>query len=86
MFRRICRSRILVLGQADARQVVHRQLDLAQCVGLEIVERDAVDERSCLSLFNPDEVRTSGSKVTSLHSRIERPASPHAVDRVIFVR
>ncbi|MCH2210073.1 MAG: sugar transferase [Fuerstiella sp.] len=86
MFRRIRRPRILVLGPVGARQVVRRQLDPAQFVGLEIIEREAVDETGGLRLFNPEEeVTVCESKVIPIHSRIDQPGSPHAVDRVILV-
>ena len=86
MFRHDRRPRILVLGPTGARQIIRRQLDVAQAVGLEIVDSPAgEDETNGLRVFKPQDGKDPEHPVAPIHSRIHQPHSPHAVDRVVFV-
>jgi lipopolysaccharide/colanic/teichoic acid biosynthesis glycosyltransferase len=87
MFRNTERPRVLVLGPADATNLIKRQLEVAQAVGLDVVEsHDISDARDGLRLFNPKETTNTETQPAPIHSRIHQPDSPNAVDRVVFVR
>lgn len=90
IFGRRRQPRILVLGPEDSAAILHRQIHVARAVGLEIVQGHNIseDQNRGLRLFDPDnspEPDTAEQR-TPIHSRIYHPDSPHAVDRVIFVR
>lgn len=82
------RSRVLVLGPPNALELIRRQILVGRAVGLEFVDGTAAtDESRELRLFNPEDSSTAAAPALApLHSRIHDPDSPHAVDRVIFVR
>ncbi len=87
VFQRAIRSRVLVVGPVGATQVIQRQLNLAETVGLDVFDGH---ERSIgnggLRLFDPDGTVDIDHQIAQIQGRIQHPDSPDAVDRVIFVR
>ena len=87
IFRGSRRPRVLVLGPPDVKELVRHQVQVANAVGLEVVEGGISPAAFTeLRVFNPSEPLAGERRSSQIHNRIHRPALPQAVDHVILVR
>lgn len=81
-------TRVLVLGPPQSMELLQRQVAMGKAIGLQFVDGTAVPNQTVgLRLFDPgSEISTDVPSVAPIYSRVQQPESPHAVDRVVFVR